>query len=260
MNRSSLKVFAKFLRAQAQPAVEGWAVQRPAIAISRQAGAGAAAVADLVAQQLDSHCPGNPPCPWVVFDRNLVERILEDHHLSKTIGQYMVEDVKFPLTDALEAILGLHPLSWTMVQQATTTIQRLATKGNVILVGHGSAVITARLSHVLKVRLVAPFQHRVRHFASCRGIDEEKAAHLVRATDEARSRYVREYLAADIEDPVHYALTINSSRTSRQEAAEIISRLILERTLKAHSQSAGVANLMCGATSPSSVPDCDVFS
>jgi cytidylate kinase len=105
------------------------------------------------------------------------------------------------------------------VQQATTTIQRIATRGNVILVGHGSAVI------VLKVRLVAPFRHRVRHFASCPGIDEEKAAHLVRASDAARSRYVHQYFAANVEDPVHYALTINTSRTSFQQAAEIITHL-----------------------------------
>lgn len=153
----------------------------------------------------------------------------------------MVEDVRFPLSDALEAILGLHPLSWTMVQLATTTIRRLAMRGNVILVGHGSAVITARLSHVLQVRLVAPFQHRVRHFATCRGIDEEKAAHLVRATDEARRRYVREYFGVDVEDPVHYALTINMSRISFQEAAQLITRLALERTSKVHSQSVGVS-------------------
>lgn len=121
-------------------------------------------------------------------------------------------------------------------------------------------MITARLSHVFKVRLVAPFRHRVRHFASCPGIDEEKAAHLVRASDAARSRYVHQYFAANVEDPVHYALTINTSRTSFQEAAEIITHLILKRTSKAHSQSAGVAKLTCGATSPSSVPDCDVFS
>ena len=85
MNRSSAEVFQRFLRAPSVPAAEGGAVQKPAIAISRQAGADAATVANLVAQQLDPDCPGNPPCPWGVFDRNLVEQILKDHHLSKTI-------------------------------------------------------------------------------------------------------------------------------------------------------------------------------
>jgi cytidylate kinase-like protein len=240
MTRSSADAFVKYLRAQSVPVPEGGA-QRPAIAISRQAGAGAAIVADLVAQQLDSDCPGNPPRPWAVFDRNLIERILEDYHLSQTIAPYIVEDVKFPLTDALEAVLGLHPSSWAMMQKAATTIRRLAMKGNVILVGRGSAVSTARLSHVLQVRLVAPFQHRVRHFASCRGIDEEKAAHLVRSTDESRRRYVREYFGVDVEDPVHYALTINTSRTSFEESAQLITHLVLERTSKAHPQNVGVS-------------------
>lgn len=63
MNRSSVEVFLRFLGVQSVPAVEGRAVQRPAIAISRQAGASAVTVANLLAQQLDSDCPGNPPCP-----------------------------------------------------------------------------------------------------------------------------------------------------------------------------------------------------
>ena len=188
-------------------------------------------MAQLVANQLDVDCPGEPPCPWTVFDRELVSKIVEDHHLAKEVEAFMVEDSKFPLTDAFEALLGLHPSSWTLKEHAKETVQRLAVKGNVILVGRGACVITARYPHVLQVRLVAPFNFRVRNCAEFHQITTEKAAHVVRETDEARRRYVKDYLGADIDDPLHYHLIINTGRSSFQEAAEIISNALVRRVL-----------------------------
>ena len=63
--------------------------------ISRETGAGAAKIANAVAQQLDCDRPGEDGCPWAVFDRNLVKKILEDDLTGPTdqgtasIGQTM---------------------------------------------------------------------------------------------------------------------------------------------------------------------------
>jgi len=224
MNRDSPNAFTGFLRVQSKRAAQH-VRQRPAITISRQAGAGAITVAELVAEQLDTECPGDPPCPWVVFDRNLVEEIVRDNDLSQTVANYMVEDVKFPLSDALEAMLGLHPSSWSMMEHAAATIRKLALKGNVILVGRGAAAITAKLPHVLHVRLVAPFEQRVQHFEVYYHIDEKDAPRLVRESDEARRRYVRQF-GADIDDPVNYGLVINTGQISFEDAARIITNTV----------------------------------
>jgi cytidylate kinase len=237
MKRGSANVFTGFLRANSIPTGEHPVRQKPAVSISRQAGAGAVTVAHLAAKQLETECPGDPPCPWVVFDRNLVEEIARDHNLSKTVATYMVEDTRFPLTDAFEALLGLHPSSWTMMEQATSTVRKLAMKGNVILVGRGSSAITTRLPHVLHVRLVAPFQQRVRHFASYNQLDEERAAHVVRETDEARRRFLRQYFGIDIDDPLQYDLVINTGRTSFHQAARIISNSIRDQMATGHRES-----------------------
>jgi cytidylate kinase len=86
----------------------------------------------------------------------------------------------------------------------------LAASGNVILVGRGAAVISAGLPHVLRVRLVAPFEFRVRHFAQSHGIPETEAVRAVRTNDTARRRYVRAYLNSDVTDALHYDLVINT--------------------------------------------------
>jgi cytidylate kinase len=231
MRKSSVDIFRRYLSAQVLPTVEEPRIPKPAITISRETGAGAVTVAHLVAQQLDLDCQGDPPCPWAVFDRDLVSKILKDHNLSTQIEQFMPEDAKFPLTDALEALLGLHPLSWTLKEYAKKSICKLAVSGNVILVGRGAGVITALFPHILHVRLVAPFHIRVRNFAEFHHITAEKATVLVRETDEARRRHVQRYFGADVDDPLHYHLVINTGRNSFQETAQMINNALVKRIL-----------------------------
>jgi cytidylate kinase len=231
MSRNSLDVFARYLRAQAS-LPKAQSVPKSAITISRQTGAGAVTVANLVAEQLDKMCPGEPPCPWTVFDRNLASKILEDHSLSAKIEQFMPEDTRFPLTDALEALLGLHPINWTLKEYAKESIRKLATKGNVIVVGRGAAIVTAALPRILHVRLMAPFDFRVKHFAEFYQVPAEKALHLVREKDQARRRYVQSYFNADVDGIQHYHLIINTARNGFEGAAQIITNALVNRIVK----------------------------
>jgi hypothetical protein len=162
----------------------------------------------------------------------LAAKILEDHNLSSRLEQFMPEDTRFPLTDALEALLGLHPGTWTLKEYAKETIRALAARGNVIVVGRGPAVVTASLPRILHVRLVAPFDFRVQHFAEFYDTTVEKATHLVRERDEARRRYVKSYFNADVNDPSHYHLVINTERNGFKGAAQIISNTLVNQIMQ----------------------------
>jgi cytidylate kinase len=232
MSRKSADVFARYVGAQFSPIEKAEMGQRPAIAMSRQSGAGALTVANLVAEQLNLHYQGDPPRPWTVFDRNLAQRILEDHQLSTSMERFIPEDAKPPLTDAFESVLGLHPSFWLLRQHTVETIRRLALQGNVILVGRGTTAITAQLPHVTHIRLVAPFPDRVRNFADYHQLPQEKATRLVRETDERRRRYVRTYFETDTEDPANYDLTINTGRSGFEQAARMIANLVIEKLAK----------------------------
>jgi len=229
MRRSSLDIFRRYLRAQMIEEREEFRLPRPAVTISREMGAGAATIANAVAQQLDRDCPDQGGCPWAVFDRNLVKKILEDHQLSATMEKFMPEDTPFPLSDALESLLGLHPSSWDLREYADETIRRLAVSGYVILVGRGAAIITSQLPHVLHVRLVARFNRRVQNCAESYNISAKEAAHRVRESDEARHRYVQTYFGVNVADPAHYDLVINTGRTGNELAAKIIAATVIER-------------------------------
>jgi hypothetical protein len=211
-----------YLRAVSHSGTKPGTAPMPAVAISRESGAAALTIATLVAKELDVKCSGDPGRSWTVLDQNLVTKILEDHSLSKRIGEFMPEDRRFPLSESFEFLLGLHPRSGMLREFAEHTIRKLAMTGNVILVGRGAAIITAQLPYVLRVRLVAPFDFRVQNFARSHGITQENAVRIVRANDAARRRYVRAYLNADVTEPSRYDLVINTGTNGFERVARII--------------------------------------
>jgi len=66
-------------------------VERRAITISRLTGSGGHSVAEKLQELLQARTP-NDERPWTVFDRNLVEKVLEDHKLPKHLARFMKED------------------------------------------------------------------------------------------------------------------------------------------------------------------------
>jgi cytidylate kinase len=228
MKKNLLHSFSRYVEAQHAFVENRPRVQLPAITISRQAGAGAITIGQLAAKILDDQCSGSPKVPWTVFERNLAEKVLQEHNLPVRLEQFMPEDTTFPLSDAVDELLGLHPSSWTLVEHTTQTIRRLAIMGNVILVGRGSNFISAHFPHVFHVRLIAPHKDRVRHIEEYYHLSLAEAERKVHDLDEGRRRYVRRYFRADVADQLHYHLTINTAHTGFQKAAQIIANLIVD--------------------------------
>ena len=81
---------------------------RRAVTISRQAGCGALAVAQKLAEYLQSRSPGNA-VPWTVFDRNLMDKVLEDHNLPTHLAKFMPEDTISKIEDMLAELFEWRP-------------------------------------------------------------------------------------------------------------------------------------------------------
>jgi cytidylate kinase len=199
-----------------------------AVTISRQAGCGALAVAERLAEHLRAHAREEEP-HWTVFDRNLVEKVLEDHHLPQRLAKFMRENWRSEIEDTLDELFGLHPPSWLMVRQTAETILRLVKLGNVIIIGRASNVITAKLGGVFHVRLVASVESRVRHIQESDHLDQKGAAEFVRSEDRGRGRYLKKYYHKDINDPLLYHLVINTDAVPYDEAAWMIAEVVERR-------------------------------
>jgi cytidylate kinase len=196
-----------------------------AITLSRQSGCGAHTVTEKLAALLQSRAPKGG-CPWTVFDRNLMEQVLADHHLPERMARFIPEDRITEIDDVMNDLFGERPSAWTIVKQTSETILRLAELGNVILLGRGANVITARLSGVLHVRLIASLESRVQHMQQFEELTYKAALARIRCEDLGRSRYLRKYFNKDIEDPLLYHLVINTDLVSLDNTAKLIAETL----------------------------------
>jgi cytidylate kinase len=222
-----------FISCQLQPGDKGGLSakdgERPrAVTISRQTGSGAHTIAEKLAVLLQAHTPKDA-CPWTVFDRNLVAKVLQDHNLPERVAKFMPEDQTSEIADAMEELFGLHPPSWLLVRKVTETILHLVELGNVILIGRGAAVITASFHHVFHVRLVSSLERRVQRIQEVNQLSEKAARQLIEKEDRGRERYLKKYFKTDVDDPLLYDLMINTDRISHDQAARLIADGVLNR-------------------------------
>jgi hypothetical protein len=208
-------------------------IARRAVTISREAGAGGHLVAEKLSEYLQAHSPKHS-CPWTVFDRNLVEKVLEDHHLPARLAQFMPEDRISEITDTMDELFGLHPPSWTLVRKTADTILRLAELGHVILIGRGANIITSKLEYVFHVRLVGSLEKRVKYIQELNHWTRKEALEFVHREDRGRQRFVKKYFGADISNPLLYHLVINTDWVDGPEAARMIGEAMVGDAVLAH--------------------------
>jgi len=224
---------ASFVSSQFQSVVEGCAgaeiAIRRAVTISRQAGCGALVVAEKLARYLQEHSPKGTR-PWTVFDRNLMEKVMEDHDLPTRLAQFLPEDRVSYLEDIMADLLQTYPPSQTVIRQTTETILKLASLGNVILIGRGGNVITARLPNMFHVRLVAPLEERIEYSHKSYGMTKTEARKFCLREDLGRERYLKKYFLADINDALLYHLIVNTGLLGYDDAAKLISDTVLNLT------------------------------
>jgi cytidylate kinase len=204
---------------------EALAVRR-AVTISRMAGCGAVHVAEKLAGILEQHAP-TPGVKWTVFDRQLMLKVLEDHNLPTHLAKFLPEDRVSFIHDTLADIFHVHPTSDQMVKLISETVMQLAEVGNVIIVGRGANMVTAQMPHVLHVRLVADLDERIERV--CREYNKTpgEARHYCMEEDPARTRYIRTYFKADIDNPLLYHMVFNTSRMDYEQTALLIANALL---------------------------------
>lgn len=200
---------------------------RPALTISRECGTGIDEIGSALVEYL-SEFDDSTELGWAYFNHEMIGKIIEEHNLPKSVAPFLIEKTKFPVVDALEQLLNLHPSEWTLFNYSADTIRVLCQMGNAIIVGRAGNFITADLPNTFHVRLVGSVARRIEYTASRREITLEKSTTLVKETDESRKKFVCRYAKAKIDAPVSYHLVLNTDDIAPSTAARIIADSLLE--------------------------------
>lgn len=211
-------------------AEEGKERLRPFITLSRQTGAGGITIGQKLVTYLKEH-DKEAFCPWTLFDQNLIEEVLAEHHFPKEYAQLIPEDRIADTQDMVEEMFGLHPSRWTLVHKTSETILHLAQLGYAVIVGRGGSVVTRQfLQTGLHVRLVGSLERRIQHIQEYYQYSRLQAARFVDKEDLGRRRYLKQNFGKEIDDPLLYDLVINTDFLPYEEVAELIGEELLRRS------------------------------
>jgi hypothetical protein len=200
----------------------------PTITISRETGVGAAAICEKLIEYLRRYALHEYD-DWTYFDRELIEKVMEDHHLPAHFKKLLSEETPPKIDAWFGEILGITPSKISLLHKKRHTILKLAEFGNVIIVGQGSSIITSHLPTSFHVRLVAPLSFRIENAVELYNFDRKQTTDFIIKEDESRKDFIHKYFHKNIEDPLLYHLVINTSFLKFEEIAEMIGQCIIRK-------------------------------
>src|SRR5215475_13640757 len=113
-----------------------------------------------------------------------------------------------------------------------TTLLEFAEADNAVLMRGGGQWLLRGIPHVLRVRIIAPFEVRVRHWAkrvsemTGETPNQRAAADFVRRDDTEKAGRMRYLYEVDISDPMLYDLIINTEKLKYEAVTEMIERVV----------------------------------
>jgi len=203
----------------------------PCITISRETGAGSDIVSEKLIKFFDKYRRTEAP-EWTIFDKNLIAKVLEDHHLPIHLQKFLIEDKFSEITSMINELLTGEPSARTMIKKEVQTIHQLCKTGNVIIIGRGANFITSKFKNSFHVRLVAPMEERIKRIEQLFNLSRKDAELYIRKDDIAKKSFVLTYFQQNVENPLLYHLVINTGDITHSEAAKIIGKAVIKRFSK----------------------------
>lgn len=113
-----------------------------------------------------------------------------------------------------------------------TTLLEFAELDNAVLMRGGGQWLLRGVPHALRVRIIAPFEHRVKQWikrtAQMTGEtpNQRAAADFVRRDDAEKSGRMKYLYEVDVADPTLYELIINTEKLRHDAVVDVLERLV----------------------------------
>lgn len=190
---------------------------RPAITISREFGCEAFPMAECLKGQMEKMTGQE----WVVMDKSLLEEVARHHNLSEKILHGLGEKSRI-----LDEMLATFSPRWKSEKDYFRLLCKqmfsLAEKGNVIIVGRGSAIVTQHLKNCYHFRMFASPAFKVHSIAKRLGVSEAEAESYIDKKQHQRDAFIRDFLDQDARDMRFYNMIFNNDKNPPQRIAQTI--------------------------------------
>lgn len=183
------------------------------VTISRGSLSGGRAVAECLAERLGCRC--------------LAREILQEAARALGVSEDVVR-AGFETTPGLWARLTREREKY--VQAVKTALAEACLEGDLVYHGLAGQFLLRGLPGVLRVRLIAPLEQRMRALVEAHHrMSRQAAVEFIRNVDQDRRRWVELTYDADVEDPSFYDLTVNLRSLSLDGACAAISEACAQR-------------------------------
>ena len=101
-----------------------------------------------------------------------------------------------------------------------------AGKGNVVIVGRGGQILLKDLPGVLHLRIIAPWEMRLRRVIQEGPGDERQAERVLRRSDRDSAGFIQSFFDVDWNAPDLYDLVINTQKMTQDTAVKMILQFV----------------------------------
>ncbi len=186
--------------------------QRPVITISREPGSGGRILAQRMA---DKH-------RMDLFHQEILNEMASSARVSRAFLQTLDEKGLSVLEDWIASLVHQQHLWHDQYQQhLMKVVGTIGKHGNAVVVGRGANFILPPEGR-LRVRVISPLEVRVDNLVQQYGVTAADAKRRIIRTENERRAFIRKYFNADISDPIHYDLVVNTGTLPLERAVETV--------------------------------------
>lgn len=164
--------------------------------------------------------------PWAIMDKALLEEVAKHHQLSEEIVNRLGEKK----SRILDEVLGTFSPHWKSDNDHFRLLCKhvfsLAEKGNSIIVGRGSAIVTQQLKNCYHFRMYASHAFKVASVARRLKITKDEADSVVEKSQKQRDAFIKDYFSLDPRDLRFYHLVFNNDKNSPERIAQMIAEYV----------------------------------
>ncbi len=112
------------------------------------------------------------------------------------------------------------------IKMIRTALLGYAKQDNMVYCGHAGHLLLPQANHILKVRINADMEHRVRLLRQKRGLSRTQALKYIEDEDKHRDAWTKYLYRLDLNDPKLYDLILHLGHITLEDAAFLISSAV----------------------------------